>query len=747
MRLNVRVRSDHVWLPRGTTTRIDIVYHHGAVVGEPIWGETGRTDAFDGLAASTMQAYQRAGVRQVVLTVECCNSRRIANFATLSKRPELSSMRFRRLSRSDTKPPGGSVRAGHFRTGLKALLDLHRQQPAAIFLTGFDFYAVATDDKHGMLQGFPGYYRNSSRPHQSSWHNASAELAFFGEFLATQPNIFIDPHLASVLRNRLGLEPREHSVIAHREALHRHSSRQSEREAASFRGTCSTFAQEEKLFVSRCAATIRTLDASRARLRWRHGLAITWAPGRKPWAPAANAWGVGHLLPLAYRLHAMCIRLARYCYLRLFDSELGTFFGYHGGASWDVEQHELAQYNGSHESLHFRCEYADSNGHEAFLGKLYRAVHRSSAPLVLLNVSGWMPFEKLSELGRPLIRSGMPVSSAAALHSWLRLPPEALAPDVLPASLLQLRGLSPCLCRYVTQWLSEPPELFVPSIARGSVSAPRSVVRRKPRMAVHLRTGFADAHDVIVDRVEAEESTAMAWASAACGAAAPGDALGSLHEPRLLVSDSPGLLQYFQRRHGARILLSTAANEKVATGPQARLQAHTRTWNVPSSVRKQGYADVLHLGFVELLHVAPQARYLRPEKRRQCNDKATQRGLNASCSSRAAWDLGVARLTSSFFRPALARSMCLQGVSIGVPSCPNWPHIFVRDLPSLLQPSAHKLKGLKRLSHFNSSYVVAPVKRQHSFPTLRNDLHEQHPCKHAKSLGECYRSFVAGLSM
>ena len=46
-----------------------------------------------------------------------------------------------------------------------------------------------------------------------------------------------------------------------------------------------------------------------------------------------------------YRIHALCLRLHRYCYVKLFDTEFDKYFGYADGKPWGVNEVELASYS------------------------------------------------------------------------------------------------------------------------------------------------------------------------------------------------------------------------------------------------------------------------------------------------------------------------------------------------------------------------------------------------------------------
>ena len=99
-------------------------------------------------------------------------------------------MRFRKLKPSDV----GGDEHRHLRTGMKALLDVLRQRPAAVLLFGFDFYS-------GTDLGFSDYYRGVSSP-LSSFHSTRDELLLFRRLLRQHRNtLFIHSKLARVCSN------------------------------------------------------------------------------------------------------------------------------------------------------------------------------------------------------------------------------------------------------------------------------------------------------------------------------------------------------------------------------------------------------------------------------------------------------------------------------------------------------------------------------------------------------------------
>ena len=110
---------------------------------------------------------------------------------------------------------------------------------------------------------------------------------------------------------------------------------------------------EAHAFRTQCASAIAGYDEALAQARYRHALIIEWEPSKRL-GVYAGTWGVGHMLTLAYRLHAMCFRLRRYCYLQLFDSAYEDYFTYANEErwSWKASDVEMQNYPGARRNWH-----------------------------------------------------------------------------------------------------------------------------------------------------------------------------------------------------------------------------------------------------------------------------------------------------------------------------------------------------------------------------------------------------------
>ena len=164
----------------------------------------------------------------------------------------------------------------------------------------------------------------------------------------------------------------------------------------------------------------------------------------------------------------MCFRLRRYCYLRLYDAGYDHYFTFANGWEWGVPSRPvLRRYAPASEWQHLRMNCNQSQIHSRYVeDELEPALAREQASLVMLVITGWIPFEPTVST---FVAAPAPLQSVVAA-SLMRT----------PATLHRIPGLEPCVCRYVTQ----PP-------------ATRQLKLYTRPISVHLRTGFADADDSV----------------------------------------------------------------------------------------------------------------------------------------------------------------------------------------------------------------------------------------------------------
>lgn len=203
--------------------------------------------------------------------------------------------------------------------------------------------------------------------------------------------------------------------------------------------------------------------AEQAAAMRQHLRASQYARGLVFEVPGVSRWGVGNLLSLAFLVHEWCVRTRRFCYLQLWDSELGTLFGYRDGQSWHPEPAELARYPG--QALRLRVSHKS-------LGELFGLIEEHPDVPLLHVVQG------------------------AMAEDWF-------------SSEYFLQALDRCVNHFVTS-----PRFPLPSLAPA------------PTHVFHFRTFFADVRDPLVTTGAGNASETRRWFDAALCDAALFRALG-----------------------------------------------------------------------------------------------------------------------------------------------------------------------------------------------------------------------------
>ena len=470
-----------------------------------------------------------------------------------------------------------------------------------------------------------------------------------------------------------------------------------------------SLADEAERFASACSSQISALDAMRKRTRHQRGLSITHEV--RGGSLNASGLGVGHHLNAIYRLHALCVALDRYCYIRLHDSSIHKEFVYADGQSWEPMKDEMQRYSGTHVSVRYRRRLWDKQQNlskvEAVLASrvpckmpdcLSREAHRTrksiaSAALIHLTLVGWPPFEQDDALERAVGRD-------ATLFS--------------PVRAHQPNGLDPCLCRYVT----------TPSPSLAAALPPRDFVAT--RSAVHLRTGYADQwNDRRLESIAASQAEAATWLSVACPRPewllAASDGRGR----HFVLSDAPGLLREIDRRRGVK-------SAKLLPESHSAMLL-TRTWQseFADGATRAALVDIVQAGLSAELYIAPQL-HLCNSVQVSSAQLATQCGM-AYAQNVSNWHW------SAFHRPLLSRSMCMQRVALTVPGCEPFASTFPRDLPLHL---GAVLSG--RALHRRVGRLLAPMSEEHPCKQTRgSDGGGTSPKASTALASACYRSWLA----
>jgi len=432
---------------------------------------------------------------------------------------------------------------------------------------------------------------------------------------------------------------------------------------------------EPQAFRHLCAHRIQLMDAHlREAAAARRALVIEYQSGG-----ASGGYGYGHLLTASYALHHLCYRLRRVCYIRLFDSDLGSYFGYANGQSWDPQAvgAEPSRY-----SSNSTVVWARTQPH-----RLLQRLEGETAGLLKLILLG--------NAWHLLMNDWLPWTVP------LRRPPDASA-----------FLIDRCFCRYVSEPRFTLPDL---GLRNGSLAF---------NYAFHLRTGYADLQDrqlaahrgdheanlaeleavtpspasvrpglssimpgpatvsssrATVAQGEIQSAGAALWLGAACGqnlAASFG------RGATVVISDSPGLARYLHSRFGVYVpALNAAFSHRAIT---------TRSWSVPTAV-----GSAAKLLAVTDLYLAGLGRYAQTTE------------------------------NSGFLRPAVARSVCtarvdfLSSVARGG-ACVNFSRVFLRDVHKHVQHGRY----------------------QHTWSCTAAHMIAGHPCENGTS-ADCRRRFVA----
>lgn len=431
---------------------------------------------------------------------------------------------------------------------------------------------------------------------------------------------------------------------------------------------CAGNNSEADVFFDRCGSKVAQWDNLRREWRRTRGLAIRWHPSRRraPGAMYTNLHGAGQLLGLVYRLHSLCMRAHRNCYISLFDARFEHYFGYSDGTGWAPSRKALGRYN-STAAITLECTRAnkDKDFIESTLEAAVQGADRN-ASLITVDVFGWVPLYGIDRNQSEVLR----------------------APPV-----------DPCLSRYVTA-------------LRDGVRY-RKLLRLASPMAVHLRTGFADAVDGMIGSVVPDDLAADDWLRAACRSTIP---FGRGGQQRVYVlSDSAGLLRSIARH-------APPSYVRVRADIAPRNQSSRSWWTTNVEQQFEVLDDIVVAGLSNVLSVAPQLRMNRG-------------------------GFSVGRQWSSFFWPTARRSMCLTEVRFEVTECPHFERVFPRDLTSWIDlrlPWNTDAKDPHANLHVpNVSSLTAKFPARYE-RLRRNGLRSaRHPCRHLTNAAACYQMFVA----
>lgn len=372
-----------------------------------------------------------------------------------------------------------------------------------------------------------------------------------------------------------------------------------------------------------CTDTERRLSADLERWQYKRGLVLRFNGG--------NWWGLGHALPAVFDLHHVCRKLQRFCYIRVYEMNLGLMFGYANGMSWHPDPSELEKYPNT-------AGIRDFPAKERFLARA-KALDNVS----LLVVDSYRPIT----LPRPFAYSDLPLppnstAAAAAKMRGMR--------DTRPSS--GFRHWPPpwatrCYCRFVTY------ERFGCS-------------QHVPPVAYHLRTGFADVGAEELALFGKRNTSAVVWwLNLSCPTL--------LSRPRVhVMSDSPAIVAYHQAARAA----DDASKEQpfprdIVLGNSSR--APTRSWMNSFSMQMDAARDVCDGGQAEVLHASRMSSFQMPMVARSMCLKQVNPVDDLHLLMQHKWVPEAELITK---KDETSGAAALGGAT----RCPHWSQVFPRNM-------------------------------------------------------------------
>eukprot|EP00966_Prymnesium_polylepis_P097937 2268484-Prymnesium_polylepis.1 len=316
---------------------------------------------------------------------------------------------------------------------------------------------------------------------------------------------------------------------------------------------CDSSSDEAVRYRRACSSEHSQLSGDLSRWYGRRAAVIEYA-GR-------SRWGLGHVLPAVLQAHALCRQLRRYCYVRMYDMDVGHVFGFANGMRWEPTSSELQRYDSHNVTNHTACALtglaaAWSGGAETPLGPAAALRRLRSDPAALLHIrcEGRIPFVDKSARMLPTLARDERAAEVGASR----------------------RRLTRCFCRFVT----EP--LFACDARRAAA-----------RVVYHLRTGYADVpnHDL---RLFSRRSF---WPAAHLGFAPNASWLRAREErARWLKLGCPALTAESLR--ATRVISDSPALARLGStdAKTRRLWTSTRSWGGSLSDTTKAARDMVCLG-------------------------------------------------------------------------------------------------------------------------------------------------------
>lgn len=363
--------------------------------------------------------------------------------------------------------------------------------------------------------------------------------------------------------------------------------------------------------------------------------------GRRDW------WGLGHAMQAVFDIHRVCRLLRRFCYVSIFEMNLGLMFGYKNGMSWHPEPAELDRYSN-------RTTIRD-------YPMWFNFFHPQNPPFLARA-------RKLDNVSLLEVRSLASVAFPRPfLYGALPLPPNARA--FRPGWWSRLQTPPPwatrCYCRFVSEALFE-------------------YARRVPAVVYHLRTGFADVADKFLTGLSKHvrnRSAVARWLKRACPQLT--------ERPRVhVISDSPAIVAYYRSTmRSARFGPAAPAPPTSHSVPNGSIEldsavlnassasvTSTRSWDNSFEAQMGVARDMCEGGQAETLHFGMLSSFVAPMIARSMCIKHTHPvdDLRLLVRQRS-WVPGAKDI---LLTPSIAEKMAED-----VPTrCPLWSQTFPRNM-------------------------------------------------------------------
>ena len=442
---------------------------------------------------------------------------------------------------------------------------------------------------------------------------------------------------------------------------------------------------EDTQYNKYCKKAHRQANDDLRRWQYKRALVVRFTD-RKDW------WGLGHALQAVFDIHHVCRLLQRFCYVSIFEMNLGLMFGYKNGMSWHPEPAELGKYPNRTVIRDFPA--------------WFNFFHPKDPPFLararkLDNVS-LLEVRSLSSIvfPRPFVYGALPLppNARATRRGWwskLHVPPP---------------WATRCFCRFVSEARFE-------------------YARRVPSVVYHLRTGFADVSDAFLAELSTNDrnhSAVARWLKLACPQLT--------ERPRVhVISDSPAVVAYYRSaRLGPGRAVSSFPTDHFVRNVSIELDrtvlkasgasiTSTRSWDNSFEAQLGVARDMCEGGQAQTVHFGLLSSFVAPMVARSMCIKHVNPVDDLRLLARQTWVPGVGDI---LLTPSIGKKMAEEVPTL----CPLWSQTFPRNMFTDIVPS--------------NARPAARARSAERWGELRSHLPSWHPC-YGRSREACIAEFLA----